>query len=98
MIAYYYGGFDTNVYIGYQYAYYGYLATTQIPYRIAYDTDSYDQVQRDYKAGRSQHYQLMATSTTYLYSADSYIDNAYLSNAALYSYYAYLYAQYDLSY
>lgn len=98
MVAYYYGGFDTNVYIGYQYAYYGYLAASQIPYRIAYDTDTYDQVQREYKAARAQHYQLMATATTYLYGADSYMDNAYLSNAALYSYYAYLYAQYDLSY
>lgn len=97
-IAYYYGGLDTNVYIGYQYAYYGYLAASQLGYRVAYDTDTYDQVYRAYKSVRAQHYQLMATSATYLYSADSYIDNPYLSNAALYAYYSYLYAQYDLSY
>lgn len=97
-IAYYYGGLDTNVYIGYQYAYYGYLAASQLGYRVAYDTDSYDQNYRAYKSVRAQHYQLMATSATYLYGADSYIDNAYLSSAALYAYYAYVYAQYDLSY
>jgi subtilisin family serine protease len=97
-IAYYYGGLDTNVYIGYQYAYYGYLTASKLGYRVAYDTDTYDQIYKAYKAVRAQHYQMMATSATYLYGADTYIDNPYLSNAALYSYYAYLNAQYDLSY
>lgn len=97
-IAYYYGGLDTNVYIGYMYAYYGYLTAARLGYRVAYDTDSYDSIYRAYKAVRAQHYQLMGTSTTYLYGADSYIDHPYLSYAALYSYYAYLHAQYDLSY
>lgn len=98
MIAYYYGGLDTNVYIGYQYAYYGYLTASKLGYRVRYDTDTYDQIYKAYKSVRAQHYQMMATSATYLYGADTYIDNPYLSNAALYSYYAYLNAQYDLSY
>lgn len=97
-IAYYYGGLDTNVYIGYQYAYYGYLVASQMGYRVVYDTDTYDANYSAYKAARAQHYQLMGTSTTYLYSADSYMNNAYLDAAALYSYYGYLFAQYDLSY